>query len=79
MSYVPEVAYCPYRTNVGSYNIQFSDFSNVQYFQQSDSEGEDDDPLHEQGKHFCGKGREKSKEKKNTLELNFCPVKGVAK
>jgi hypothetical protein len=38
MSFTPAVAYCPYRTNIDIANVQFSDFSNVQYFQASDSE-----------------------------------------
>lgn len=42
MSYIPAVSYCPYRTNIGHANVQFSDFSHIQYFQQSESEVEDE-------------------------------------
>lgn len=42
MSFAPYVTYCPYRTNIDYLNVQFSDFSNVQYFQASDSEEEED-------------------------------------
>lgn len=40
MSYPYEISYCPHRTNIAFSNVQFSDFSNVQYFQQSESEEE---------------------------------------
>lgn len=34
------VKYCPYRTSVGWTDVQVSDFSTVNYFQASESEGE---------------------------------------
>ncbi|PKK34568.1 hypothetical protein CI102_15309 [Trichoderma harzianum] len=38
MSTAQEVEYCPVRTNIDLSNVQFSDFSNVQYFEKNDSE-----------------------------------------
>lgn len=38
MTTAQEVEYCPVRTNIDLTNVQFSDFSNVQYFEQNDSE-----------------------------------------
>lgn len=42
MSYQQNVAFCPVRTNLDISNVQFSNFSNVQYTQLhlTDSEGE---------------------------------------
>lgn len=42
MSHQQNVAFCPLRTNFDISNVQFSDFSNVQYtqFHITDSEGE---------------------------------------
>lgn len=42
MSFVPQVAYCPYRANIDYSTVQFADFSNVRYFEPSDSEEEDE-------------------------------------
>jgi hypothetical protein len=38
MSTAQEVEYCPVRTNIDLSNVQFSDYSNVQYFEKNDSE-----------------------------------------
>ena len=53
MDFGPNVEFCPYRTNLSQ--VQYSDFSNIQYFQQppdSDEEGldeEDEDELQGKG------------------------------
>jgi hypothetical protein len=52
MSYQPDVAYCPYRTNITISNVQFSDFSHVQYFQPSESEDEAEVEEELEGKFF---------------------------
>lgn len=46
MSFTPDVAYCPYRANIAYTNVQYSNFSNVQYFQASESE--EDEELEEE-------------------------------
>lgn len=49
MSSGPGVDFCPYRTHIDWDNVQVADFSQVQYFQPSDSEEE---RLEEQGECF---------------------------
>jgi hypothetical protein len=52
MSSVPEIEYCPYRTNIDWRNVQVADYSQVEYFQPSGSEEEeveDEDDLEESG------------------------------
>lgn len=89
MSDVPEVAFCPYRTNIDQSNVRFSNFSHVQYFRQSDSEGEEED-ADQQGKsssthamvgsgnsdHFAIQSGKKRKKKKlkNYPELPIRPT-----
>lgn len=51
MTSAPEVEYSPYQTHIDGWDVQVTDFSNVQYTQQHLS-GDENENIKDQGKFF---------------------------